>query len=86
MAFDVGLTEVVSFEEQRQIERARKGIRKAVAEIERSGMASFAEFLKCSTGEVGLLFINWHEGYLRFCDEKIEISNTIRAVAGLKNH
>jgi gamma-glutamyltranspeptidase len=86
MTFDVRLTEIVTFEEQRSIKRARQCVRKAVAEIEPSRMASFAKLLECPTGEVSLIFIDRHEGDLRFGDEQIEISNAVRAIAGLNDH
>ena len=58
MTFDVRLTEIVTFEEQRSIKRARQCVRKAVAEIEPSRMASFAKLLECPTGEVSLIVID----------------------------
>lgn len=44
MTFDVRLTEIVTFEEQRSIKGARQCVRKAVAEIEPSRMASLPNF------------------------------------------
>ena len=49
-------------------------------------MTSLAEFPKSPSGQVGLLFIDSSQGNLRLCDEKIEVTYTVRAVVGLNNH
>jgi hypothetical protein len=61
-------------------------MRKAVAEIEPGRMSAFAKFLESATGQVSLIFIDRHEGYLRFGDEQIEIANAVRAVSGFNDH
>lgn len=86
MTFNIGLTEIVSLEEQRHIQGTRRCIGEAVAEVESSRMTSFAELLERATGEVSLLLIDRHEGDLRLGDEQIEISNAVRAVAGFNDH
>ena len=86
MTVDVRLTEIVTFEEKMSIKRARQCVRKAVAELEPSRVAFFAKLLEGPTGEVSLIFIDGHEGDLRFGDEQIEISNAVRAIAGLNDH
>ena len=53
---DVGLSEVVAFEQERLARRFRQGVGKAVAEIQARAMATFAEFRVCLTRQVRLLF------------------------------
>ena len=77
MALDIGLREVVAFEEQRLVQRPRQGVGKAVAKVEAGRMASFPVFLETLTCELRLVFIHRRQGDLCFGDEEIEISNTI---------
>ena len=86
MTLDVSLTEVVSLEEKRLIERARQRVREAVPEVESSRMPTLAILSKGPPSKIGLLFVHGYQGGLCFGNEQVEIPNTIRAIAGLKDH
>ena len=81
MTLNVGLRKVPPFEQKGLISGPRQRVGKAVAIVETCRMSPLAVLPKPLSRQVGLFFVDGHEGDPCFCDEQIQIAHSIRAKA-----
>jgi hypothetical protein len=80
MTLDVGLCEILPFEEKRFRARASERIGKAVAKIQTGGVAALAILAKGLSRNVRLIHIDSLERNLRLGDQQIEVAHSVRAI------
>jgi hypothetical protein len=86
VTLNIGLREVISFEDERLSECLRQGTRIAVSEVETRRVAPFPVFPEGPSRQIGLLFVYGRQGNVRLCDEKIEVSDAIPTGARFEDH
>jgi hypothetical protein len=84
-ATDIGLGEIIAFEQERLASRAGERVGEHVAEIETGGVTALAE-ASVRASRFGHVFrINGDDHNVGFLDERIEFASTGLAFAGLDN-
>src|SRR5688572_318823 len=78
---DIGMHEIVSFEEERLSRRERERVREAVAEIQACAMPSLSEAAECAARQLAVLRVDWYELDACPTDEVIQVSQALGAVS-----
>jgi len=86
MALDICFDEVVSLKENRLIKSACERVGKAITKVQPSRVSTLTVFAKATSREISLVCIDGYKCYLRFCEEKVQVSNSIGSEPRLENH